>query len=298
MIFGGTGRGKFRLLAQFIQDGRGLRTIYNTFSPLSGRGKYVVELSTYSGLGRGKYYIGFEPYGAQGRGKYKFLIYCAEQGRGFHRVANDALAEYELYRGVDGSPDFDSDPWETFANLPHESAALDPDHTYHFVLRKRNAWDLVSQNIAEWVVAIDASGNQEVTHPSAPEEITIEAAAGGKAKVKAYYYYDADGENQATKFLVYLTSDGSDPNPETDEPTEVTMSKTGGIAKLNWLSSAYADETTIKVLIRTRRVDDGPVNIDSINTDIYSAEADTDGPAKPDPAGIFFGKIIEQRQGS
>ena len=215
---------------------------------------------------------------------------------GFYRAANDALARYELYKGTDASPDFSGAPLETFAGLPHETAAtLAADHAYHLVLRKRNAYNLLSQNIAETLIEIDAGGDQVAVRPSDPQAVTVAPAAGGKAAVEAMYSNVADGDNAADTWLIYLTNDGGDPEPGVDEPETEAMIFRGGIAILDWLSGAEDDETVIKILVRTRRVDAGPVNIDSIGTTIHTITANTDGPDLIN-GGIFIRIDMEQAQ--
>lgn len=50
--------------------------------------------------------------------------YGPHEGRGSHRIANDSLERYELYRGIDAEPDFDAAPFETFTSLPHETGDI------------------------------------------------------------------------------------------------------------------------------------------------------------------------------
>jgi len=148
---------------------------------------------------------------------------------------------------------------------------------YKFTLRKRNKYDLVSQNIESWEIELDEAGDVVEPLPDAPQNVQIAAAAGGKATVTAQYFYDLEDNYAATDWLVYFTDDGDDPDPATDEPTIVTMVKGRGMAHLSWLSDAADDEDTLKVLVRTRRTD-GEDIYDSANTDIYSTTASTQGP--------------------
>jgi len=210
---------------------------------------------------------------------------------GLYRVSDDSLERYELYRGVDSEPDLTASPWETFDSLPHESAALDAGHTYYFVLRKRNKYNLVSQNIESTSLIIDSEGNEVEPSPDGPYSVTIEAAAAGKGYVVAEYLYDITDDYAAMHWLIYFTDDGSDPDPETDEPTVVAMTKRNGKAILRWTSPAADDGDTLKVLVRCRRVD-GESNYDSDNTDIHSTTAKTDGPEQV--AGkAFLGRANE-----
>jgi hypothetical protein len=220
------------------------------------------------------------------RGRWGFLRTLTHRLEGLWRIAA-TTAVYALYRGVDTEPDLAAAPWETFAALPHTTAALGVSHTYYFVLRRFNDYGLHSWNDESWTVTIAADGTQVVTAPSAPEAFVVDAAAGGKARARAKYIYGTDGDDQADKWLVYSTSDGDDPVPGTDVPAIFTMLKRDGVAKLDWLSAAFADGTVVKVLLRTRR--SGTGGADSASTAILSVTADTDGPAAPAPATAAFG---------
>ena len=220
--------------------------------------------------------------------------------RGGYRVANDALIQYELYRGIDTEPDFDAAPWETPSSLPHETAALaaapgGTERTYYFTLRLRNKYNLCSQNIASWTVTVDDAGASQADHPTAPENAAIAPAAGGAVNITADYYEASDGLSVASKWAIFLTTNGSDPDPDNDSPTEETMVMVDGVAHLDYTSGTFANGLTAKTVVRTRRVDTGPVNVDSTNTTIYSTTTDTSGPATPE-AAIAYGTIAEQRQ--
>jgi len=219
------------------------------------------------------------------------VIYEPNNAAGQYRVADDDIELYELYRGIDAEPDLDGSPWETFATLPHETAALAVDNTYCFVLRHRNRWGLISQNIESWNIEIDDEGKQVQPRPEAPQNISITTAAGGKGLVTAQYYYDPDDSYIATKWLIYFTDDGSNPDPEVDEPTVVTMYKNNGIATLKWTSPAADNYDILKVIVRTRRTS-GEDNYDSINTGIYDCMASTAGPETPD-GSAFLGRAAE-----
>ena len=212
----------------------------------------------------------------------------AEKFPFLRRVAK-ATDEYRLYRGVDAAPDFDAPAWQTFRTLP-QSFALAPSHTYRLVLRRANLYGLESANLREWTITLDAGGAAVATPPSAPEGLAVAAAAGRTVLVTARYAYGLDGANQADKFLVYLTSNGVDPDPAVDTATPVTMRKADGFAKLKWTSPAYSEGATVKVLLRTRRSGGGimPPAGDSASTNIETATATAIGPSAPAPAGAFF----------
>jgi hypothetical protein len=189
---------------------------------------------------------------------------------GFYRVSDDDLQLYLLYRGVDTEPDLDAAPWETFidtdptepsgTNINYDTAALDPSHTYFFVLRRQSKYELEGQNIygppetiAAWNVELDAGGLVVYVPPSAPEETTLTPIADGAVNVSAYYQSAPDGDDAADSWLIYLTSDGSIPDPYADTPVVVAMTFSGGLARLNYDSAEFADGTTVNVIIGTRR---------------------------------------------
>jgi len=210
--------------------------------------------------------------------------------RGQVRVADVDSAQFELFRAVDGDAfDFDS-PWETFTSLPHTTAAVAASHDYEFVLRLVNRWGLSSLNIAAWSVTADALGAADPVPPSSPRDVTIEPAAGGELRIRASYDYDADAADDldATVWLIYLSTDGSDPDTG-GAPTTVTMRKADGTAKLDYTTTgeSLADFQLAKVIVRVRRVDAGPENVDSTNTDVASAWALATGPPPPSWSAVY-----------
>jgi hypothetical protein len=213
--------------------------------------------------------------------------------RGYYRVEETALERYELYRGVDAEPDLSAAAYETFASLPHDTPAQAASHTYYFVLRKRNKYNLCSQNIASWSVKIDAGG-ANANEPSAPVEQTITPAAGGTMQIGAAYNYLEDAAAvRADTWAVWLTSNGSAPDPATTPTYTVAMAQTTGRAPLAYTSSAFGGGLTIKALVRARRA--GTPNVDSANTASVSAVADATGPAAVTGAGTFLGLSAEQK---
>jgi hypothetical protein len=208
-------------------------------------------------------------------GKHRFYRSIVQACHGRGRIAND-LAAYELYRGVDADVNF-STPYETFASLPHVTGALAAGHAYKFALRKRNDYNLLSQNIEAWELALDGDGAAIVTKPAAPVA-TMAADAGGTAKIGATYDYVTDGDDQANQWLIYLTSNGSDPDPDEDTPTVLDMAKADGLARLNYISAAFSEGATVKAIVRARRAAD---DADSTNINILTATATLLGPSMP-----------------
>ncbi len=212
----------------------------------------------------------------------------------FYRIANDLLDRFELYRGIGAEPDFDAAPFDTSVSLPFTTAALSFPTENFFVLRKRNRFNLLSQNIASFRLNLDASGNVIADPPSPPLEIAISPATGGAVFVIASYFYLLDKDLQGNQFLVFIRSDGTDPDPINDTPDIVNMIKSDGVAELSFTSPTFADGLTIKALVQIRRTDPGPVLVDSVNLVPVTTLSDISGPALPFPSAIFFGKAASQ----
>ena len=215
-------------------------------------------------------------------GKYGLCVHFDTALPGRHRIANDDLTLYEIYKGEDEAADLTAAAWETFATLPHDTAAIDlpgagDTKTIHLVVRARNAYDLVSQNIYESLTTIDENGALVSASPSAPAAYAIAAAAGGTMTITAHYPYLPDGTDAADTWALWITSNGDVPDPDAAADDTVTMVKTTGVARLSYTTEAFDDAATIKAIVRTRRA--GAPDYDSANTTIVSAVADTDGPA-------------------
>ena len=219
---------------------------------------------------------------------------------GLHSSEDASLDRYELYVGQDAEPDFSASPAATSASLPITHALAAPSsgtRRYVLVTRRRNRWGLVSQNQREddsrTELIIAADGTATAAPPSAPEQIEADPAAGGGARLTALYEYGPDGDNAADQWRYYLTTDGTDPDPATDTPTDVEMLKVDGLAKLDTTTAQQSDGTTIKVLVRTRRTSDG---VESTNTSSVQITADAQGPAATDQALIATGTDLTHTQ--
>lgn len=213
---------------------------------------------------------------------------------GYYRVADPAVEGYQLYRGVDADPDLAAAPWETFAALPHDAPALAPGHAYRFVLRRRNRWGLASHNADATEVVVDGGGVLVPPPPSAPYEVAAAATAGGTVTLTARYRPLADGVRAADQWLVYLTADGSTPDPATDAPATVQIDASLGYARLSYATAPLAEGTVVKALVRVRR--SGPPAADSVNAGVVTATATLVGPTAVAPADAFLGTAARQQQ--
>lgn len=217
-------------------------------------------------------------YAAEPSGTHGIFGGFAREAAGMHRVANADDERYELFRGVDGSPDFSS-PWETFASLPHTTAALTAGNTYHFVLRKRNRFGLSSENLIETLIEVDANGNEVTPAPSAPRFFTVESGDAKKIHVEAAYSPQADADNVAADTWAVWWAVGSDPDLTTAPDYTESMRDFDGTAKLvHDIDDNFAEGDTVHVVVRTRRSSD---TADSTNDTAKTAEATAAGPSEP-----------------
>lgn len=209
--------------------------------------------------------------------------------RGRHRVANTALARYEAYLGVDAFPDVTSAPAATSATLPIV-LALTADARNQVIVRRRNQYNLVSENLDAQSFDLDAGGELEVGAPSAPIHVGAEAAGGGQIRVEALYSPLVDAASERADTWAIWLAEGVDPDPSDPETALVAM--TGGARDFQRLdhtpADSFVDGADVRVLVRARRA--GPPEKDSTNTDIVSVEAETLGPSRP-----FGGAFLDDR---
>jgi hypothetical protein len=222
------------------------------------------------------------------------LLSVTGEASGLYRVSDSTVQGYEIFRGVDGAAiDFDAAPWQTTASIPVIYPAPTSDHRYEFVVRYRNAYGLTSRNVAAMILDIDGSGDERAVNPSAPDYVLIERAAGGTAIIRAGYLYLADGDDAADTWLIYLRSNGTDPDPAIDTPIEETMGTSDGEARLEYTAGPYTEGALVRVIVRTRR--SGTPDVDSTNSDVHSVAATLLGPSAP-TGKAFLGETAEQTQ--
>lgn len=190
-----------------------------------------------------------------------------------------------LYKGEDGPVDYAS-AWEEITAFPHVTAALDLSTITRLTVRQKNPWRLESQNDNPTVFDIDGDGAAQTEAPSDPEQITITPSAGGTMLVEALYFAGLDGYvgpgnsgSAADTWAIWITSDGSTPDPSDPETDTEAMILSTGVPKLEFTTAAFSDGATIKVLVRVRRTAD---TRDSANTAIAQAVADATAPDAPE----------------
>lgn len=212
-------------------------------------------------------------------GRYAIKRRYSVDMQGVHRIEKTALDLYELYYGNGSPPNLDAAPWQTYGSLPITTPTITGEGLHYLVLRKRNRWNLQSRNILNEVIELNASDERIPLVPSNPEAIAIQPAESGKVRIDASYPYTMDGVLQATDWLIYIRSNGTDPDPSVDTPVVVSMQKGGGLALLSYLSGSYSNGATIKTIVRVRRI--GSPTRDSVNTAIVQTTASTIAPNMP-----------------
>lgn len=203
-------------------------------------------------------------------------------------LADPSVEQFELYISTDGDDwDFDS-PDETFTSLPHTTSLTLAEGEHRIIVRKRSKYDRSSFNLDWTTVTVDSSGDQQEPDPSAPFETSITQVAGNKARVSATYFHAQDAV-PATQWLVYVTTDGSDPDPDVDSPTVVAMAGTGkGPRVLVHDTDALGDAVEVKAIVRTRRVEEFRAIVDSPSSAIRNVTISTSGPDEPTGTSIGY----------
>jgi hypothetical protein len=207
--------------------------------------------------------------------------------RGKHRIANDALRGWLIYRGNGQLPDFDAAAFHFESVAVGETAAtfstpaLPTGQESHLVPRFRNEHGAIQLNFEETIIDVAASGAENRAKPSAPQAIEVTAAENGAISVTALYNPLEDGENFADTWAIWINTDGTAPDPDVDAVTEtVAMADQANLEVLDFTSAAvFTDGAPGSVVVRTRR--NLAVPLDSANTDVVAVTVNAVAPTKP-----------------
>lgn len=216
--------------------------------------------------------------------------------RGRFRVAEDALEGYLLYVDptIAANGDIAAAPDETFSTLPYTTTlTLDADAQSRVLVRRRNRYGLISRNADSTLFRIDAEGEEAPTPPQGPAIQQVRPGADGEVVIEAQYhpFTEADADDAATHWLIYVTAD--DTAPLTATPIEVAMAADLGPRQLIYTTDGLGalEGAPVRVVVRTRRVwevpaedpEDPPVEmeVDSENTAESTTTATAWGPTGP-----------------
>lgn len=208
-----------------------------------------------------------------------------------YRVANTALAKYELYVGVDGPPDFSAPPTATSPTLPFTWTPTPPGAgsiELHMVVRQRNKYDLQSFNVFETVRTIHSTGTIDAAPVSPPIDVRIYDGDEGYAIVVAKYM-SIDDPLPANTWDLYVKI-GSTPVPGVDVATYTGPITFMGVeGALSRIVGPYTPGTLLHVVLAARRSSDG---VRGVAAEVLFTLATS--LALPD-VGLFGGEHFEQR---
>ena len=227
---------------------------------------------------------------------YSAVVYTGNL-YGMYRTANDALDKYEIYAGIDADATF-SATVATSATLPM-TYTLSPsagDQEFRLVVRKRNAYNLVSQNIYQRLVKINSGGGVVVKNPTAPTNVTLTDFGGGLVTLNASYSGQND-DPKADMWAIYQTGDGTNPTGA-ETPTYVAMTDesfffNGSTMRLAEKLGPYAQNQDLRILLRTRN---NAANKESTNTTPVTITVGTSGVGPALQRRAFIGSSWGQRQ--
>lgn len=156
-------------------------------------------------------------------------------------MANTSDAQYELFEGADADPDPTATPDTTSASLPFAHALTPPGAgttVYKLLVRYVNKYGLSSVNLYNRRFDINNAGTDVTPSLTAPGNVTLTDTASAKLRLQAVYNPGVD-TTPADTWRIYVTSDGTDPDPALDTPTEVTM------LTRNFFTGDYLLDTTL-----------------------------------------------------
>lgn len=203
----------------------------------------------------------------------------AETLAGMYRIADSAIARYEIHIGVGAEPDLNDPPDETTATLPYDTTYTIPAGTTVYVaVNYRNAYDLVSQNMATTRLEVDGANEGLTPPPLTPVIISWTPTTGGAFRLRAEYDITMDpfpGDN----IRLYFTSNGVDPNTGNLLVT-VPIVRGGPMGKafIDYTTTTFVAGTVGKIRIASYRSSDGRISALSATA---TAIAETAGPSAP-----------------
>jgi hypothetical protein len=212
--------------------------------------------------------------------------------RGLYRVWNDP--EYRFYRSNSAPPEEDDEPYATAATLPATPDDTFSDGTWYLSCSYFNGvldsgFLPVGPRGETYRRIVIASGEATDEPPALVQQWRLELRAGGVVRIAGFYL--ETGAGRAHQWAIGYTTNGADPTPD-DPQVTVDFVGSAGVEILTYDLPAQADETTVKVLLQTRRNDgttETPVWVYSEDDTILTVSADATGPSAPVAAGSWPG---------
>lgn len=200
-----------------------------------------------------------------------------------YRVAEADRARWELYLGYGAEPDFDDvgQPVATSTTSPITFMPTLPGAglttVLHYVVRRRNQYNLLGHNMDTRRVEIDENGN-EVQGPITPPELTrlLDGFEIGALQVWARYAHGPD-RNPADTWELYAKED-SDPVVGVDTPLATAAMGVHGGANIPWRTNVDGLNPggTYHVIVVVRRGNDDAYEESAVGTITLAAVYDID----------------------
>lgn len=226
--------------------------------------------------------------------------------RGAGRIAQAGIAGTLAYWGAGADPDWlTASPDEVVTSFPQALTLPLTAGVWYLRERKRNAYGIIGpplEPVKVFRVADDLSESEKV--PTGPSVVQVRAWGEGGYRVDAQYVPDWDEIGfRANQWLIYATTDGTDPDPATDTPVVENMTYDvlsvgiGRVLLKKIATTTELEDTPIKVLVRTRRhqaqYDEegaitGYIDYDSENVDVYTCTLEYCGPRRPDGVAVYL----------
>jgi len=174
----------------------------------------------------------------------------SEPCAGVYRVAGDPT--FNLHIGDGGVPDTTAPPVTSGVALPLTTPLAPPPagvKEYRALCIYKNDYGLPSLNRYTRDFLVGSDGVQDIPLPSAPTGITLKNANNLMVELRAEYKHRDDGANAADKWAIYVTADGSDPDPDNDTPVLEDIATELHVAWLRYALGAYTGGETIKATV-------------------------------------------------
>jgi hypothetical protein len=193
-----------------------------------------------------------------------------------HNTVQSSLDRYELYAGVDANPTFTTAS-TTSATLPFTyalSAPVSGTREHRYTVRKRNEYNLVSLNNYWRKTVVNSAGANVTSTLSSPQNTRLVQIGDGKLRLTSAYPYGLDS-SPATKWIVYTTTSGVDPDPAVDTATEVAdvgaPDLLTGRSYLSVDTSSFPWGQDVRYLVRVKQGSTQSSNLDVVQATIDTA---------------------------
>lgn len=209
---------------------------------------------------------------------------------GRYRVAGTAF--WSLYLGVDAAPDFTAAAATTSTSSPITYALTPPGsgtRVYRRCVRYTDAYGVEGVNQDTSDIEIDSTGAVVTSPLQVPQDVRLTDRAGGVVNVQAIAWPGIDSPNP-DRWKIYWSTDGADPDPSTDTPVTVTMTRSllmFGAYVLDYDFAALEYATDLRVIVRAHRTSD---SAESTNTTATTISVGTALPFQPTRRHVSLGR--------